>query len=118
MEKEIKAIKMFHVHPAVLRSTPEWSHRPHRNEQFIWGKTETGTLINGDSITECKEQFLVKTRLVAAGVKLPAGTNPEEIPICVINLTDYPIKLYHKQSIPFFNMTLTRSIRIMTQSKM
>ena len=65
------------------------------------GKIPAGQVVSGNSIAECKEEFLQRTGLLAAGVKIPTGTNPNQIPICVVNLSDYPIKLYREQAIAF-----------------
>ena len=60
-----------------------------------------GQVVSGDSIVECKEEFLQRTGLLAAGVRIPTGTNPNQIPICVVNLSDNPIKLYREQAVAF-----------------
>ena len=39
--------------------------------------------------------------MLAAGVRIPTGTNPNQIPICVVNLSDNPIKLYLEQAVAF-----------------
>ena len=46
------------------------------HEQFIWGKIPAGQVVSGDSIAECKEEFLQRTGLLVAGVRIPTGTNP------------------------------------------
>ena len=69
--------------------------------QFIWGKIPEGQVVSGDCIVECKEEFLQRTGFLAAGVRIPTGTNPNQIPICVVNLSDNPIKLYREQVVAF-----------------
>ena len=71
------------------------------HEQFIWGKIPAGQVVSGDSIVECKEEFLQRTGLLAAGVRIPTGTNPNQIPVCVVNLSDNPIKLHREQAVAF-----------------
>ena len=72
------------------------------HEQFIWGKIPAGQVVSGDCIVECKEEFLQRTGLLAAGVRIPiTGTNPNQIPICVVNLSDNPVKLYREQAVAF-----------------
>ena len=39
--------------------------------------------------------------MLAAGVRIPTGTNPNQIPICVVNLSDNPIKLYQEWAVAF-----------------
>ena len=39
--------------------------------------------------------------MLAAGVRIPTGTNPNQIPICVVNLSDNPINLYREQAVAF-----------------
>ena len=40
------------------------------HEQFIWGKMPAGKVVSGDSIVECREEFLQRTGLLAAGARM------------------------------------------------
>ena len=71
------------------------------HEQFIWEKIPEGQVVSRDSIAEYREEFLQRTGLLAAGVRIPTGTNPNQILICVVNLSDNPIKLYQEQTVVF-----------------
>ena len=71
------------------------------NEQFIWGKIPAGQVVSGDFIVECKEEFLQRSGLLAAGVRIPTGTNPNQIPICVVNLSDNPISCIGNRPLHF-----------------
>ena len=42
--------------------------------------------------------------MLAAGVRIPTGTNPNQIPICAVNLSDNPIKLYWEQTVAFLTI--------------
>ena len=66
-------------------------------------------VVSGDSIVECKEEFLQQIGLLAAGVRIPTDTNTNQIPICVVNLYDNPIKLYRKQAIAFSTIIPSKS---------
>ena len=96
------------------------------NELFIWGKIPARQVVSGDSIVECTKKFLQRTDLLAAGVRIPTGTNPNQIPICVVNLSGNPIKLYQLHFLLLFQrkaqfsliLYLSRRNKIMTQYQM
>ena len=37
--------------------------------------------------------------MLAAGIRIPTSTNPNRIPICVVNLSDNPIKLHWERTV-------------------
>ena len=47
--------------------------------------------------------------MLDAGVRIPTGTNPNQIPICVVNLSCNPIKLYQEQAVAFSTIITNES---------
>ena len=52
-------------------------------------------------LLQSAKEFLQGTGLLAAGVRILTGTNPNQIPICVVNLSDNPFKLCREQAVAF-----------------
>ena len=52
-------------------------------------------------LLQSAKEFLQGTGLLAAGVRILTSTNPNQIPICVVNLSDNPFKLYREQAVAF-----------------
>ena len=69
------------------------------------GKIEgEDTKINANAYVEGTEQFQQRTGLLIAPVRISLEMMKEEgrIPVCVLNITDKPIRVYREQSVATF----------------
>lgn len=70
-------------------------------ERFIWGKLEDkDTNITTDAYIEGTERFHQRTGLLTAPIRISSEMMEDEkkIPICVLNLTDKPIRVFREQT--------------------
>ena len=70
-------------------------------ERFIWGKFEDKNAhITNDAYIEATEHFQERTGLLTAPIKLSPDMieKDKKIPICVLNVTDKPVRVFREQT--------------------